>query len=316
MKKSLYPLLAAFSLAVTFCHADYDQIDFVNTQLPKDNNGVKPAFLEGGSGAFAIETHSDFISKANFTKNCLKHQGVSFCGFDVDASMIFYYNKTYNEAANIEVGYNRTNIHWKQNEYFRQNIFNTATVAIAAQTSRMCDWTWKGKLGLNMDTDHFEFDEYSTWDLFIWGRYTYATNWGLHMGIITLTGMKIDHVYPIFGFDWIINNKWKLNAVFPVNMSVVYVIDDYWYVELKGRAFETRNRVGKHENLSQALVQYFNKGIEFGINYDMGSWIESNIHAGYTFGGHVKIANKNNNNSHRFKFGSSAYVGAEVLVRY
>lgn len=315
MKKKLYPLLMALALGNGALQADYDQIDFVNTQLPKGPSNIKPGFLAGGSGAFAIEVNGDYISRSSFKDSNYDDHKVSFSGFDIDASMVFYYNEKYSEAANIEISYNRTNIRWK-NYFFEQTIFNTATVAIAAQTSRMCNWTWKGKLALNMDTDHFDFDQYSTWDCFVWGRYSYNCNWGLHMGIITLTGMKIDHVYPIIGFDWMINDRWKLNAVFPVNLSLVYVLNDYWYFELKGRAFETRNRVGKNENLSQALVQYFNRGVEFAVNYDVGSSIEANIHAGYAFGGSVRVSNRNNRDSERHRFEGAPYVGAEFLIRY
>lgn len=315
MKKIVSSLLVAIAMN-TSLQADYDQIDYTNTELPNNATDLTPGFLKGGSGMFAIETNSDAIGSSKFTKRTHRHQSISFCGFDVDGSMIFYYNKENAEAANIELGYNRTNIHWKENHYFNQNIFNTATLSINAQTSRMCHWIWKGKLSWNVDIDHFDLEEYSTWDCFIWGRNHYTDNVGLHLGIIVLTGMKIDHVYPIIGFDWIFNEKWKLNAVFPVNMSVVYVIDEQWSLNVKVRAFETRNRVGKNENISKGLVQYLNTGVEFGADYDLGDSIQANIHGGATFGGKLKISNHENKHSQRFRFKGAPYVGAEVLVRY
>lgn len=315
MKRILSTVLLTLSLNC-YLQADYDVVDYTNTELPSGKSGQVPNLLKGGSGMFAIETNSDFISHSKFDKKTHKHQSISFCGFDIDGSMIIYYDKENNEAASVEIGYNRTNIHWKENNYFSQNIFNTATLSVNAQTSRMCNWLWRGKLSLNVDTNHFDLEEYSTWDCFIWGRNTYTDNVGLHMGIIVLTGMKIDHVYPIIGFDWVLTEKWKINAVFPVNMSVVYVIDDNWALNLKGRAFETRNRVGKNENLSRGLIQYFNTGLEFGVDYDVGDSIQANVHVGETFGGKIKIANRNNHNSRRFRFKTAPYIGAEVMVRY
>ncbi|HRD55626.1 MAG TPA: DUF6268 family outer membrane beta-barrel protein [Parachlamydiaceae bacterium] len=316
MKKVFSSLLMMF--AISTLQADYDQIDYTNTLLPggQDSSDQVPAFLKSGSGIFGIETSSDYISKSKFKKKGHRNQEISFCGFDVDGSMVFYYEKKYAEAANIEIGYNRTNIHWKQNSYFSQNIFNTATVAINAQTSRMCNWNWKGKLAWNMDVDHFSVEEYSTYDCFIWGRNNYNDNVGLHIGIIALTGMKIDHVYPIVGFDWILSHKWKLNAVFPVDMALIYVADPNWSFNLRFRAFQTRNRIGKHEELSKALVQYFNTGLELGCDYAVGDSIQANVHIGETFGGRLRISNKHNKHPRRLKFKPAPYIGAEVMVRY
>lgn len=316
MKRILFSLLLPLTLTNNFLQADYDQIDYANTQLPKAGVTNEPGIFQGGSGMFAIETNSDYVSRSKFDKKSVKHQNISFCGFDIDASMVFYYEEKYAEAANIEIGYNRTNIHWKENFYFNQNIFNTASISINAQTARMCEWLWKGKISLNLDTDHFDIEEYSTWDALLWGRNSYTECVGLHIGIIALTGMKIDHVYPIIGFDWILSEKWKINAVFPVDLSVVYVIDDNWSIDIAARAIEVRYRVGKKENLSKGLVQYFNKGIELGINYDVGSNIQANIHVGEMLGGKLKIANKQNDQPHHYKFKAAPYIGAEVLIRY
>lgn len=169
MRRILYSFFLTFALANTALQADYDQIDLTNTELPSGNSDNGLGILQGGSGMFAIEANSDHIRPAKFKKKDIKHEEVSFTGFDIDASMVFYYDKENHEAVNVEVGYNRTNIHWKENPYFDQNIFNTATVSVNAQTSRMCNWLWKGKIAFNVDTDHFDIQEYSTWDFFAWG---------------------------------------------------------------------------------------------------------------------------------------------------
>jgi hypothetical protein len=316
MRRIVSSLLLTFVLANTSLQADYDQIDYTNMRMPTESNELTPGLLQGGSGMFAIETNSDTIGSSKFNKRGYKNEKISFTGFDIDGSMIFYFNKDNAEAVNLEIGYNRTNIHWKENIYFSQSIFNTASISINGQTGRMCNWNWKGKISFNIDTDHCDIQEYGTWDCFLWGRYNFQENIGLHLGIIALTGMKIDHVYPIFGFDWILSEKWKVNAVFPVNLSVVYVIDDTWSVNIAGRAIETRYRTGKHENLSKGLVQYFNKGIELGVNYDVGDSIQANIHVGEMLGGRLKIANKHNDRPRHFSFKGAPYVGAEVTVRY
>jgi len=272
--------------------------------------------IEDGPGQFTIDLNYDRVARSKFTRKRHKKQNISFGVGQASAGFIFYYDKEVKEIATIEAGYTNTDIHWKENPYFHKKDFNVATLSVGAVTKRICRWLWKSKLAWNIDMDHPNFSEYSTWDFIGWGRYSYTDDIGIHLGLIVMTGMRIDHVYPILGFDWKFNEKWKVNAIFPLNISVVYAFDDNWSLDLAARGWETRNRVGKNEKLSKALVQYSNTGIELGANYDLGHRVHANIHIGYTTGGRLRIADKNNHHHHRLKFKAAPYAGGEIQLNF
>lgn len=304
MKKTLYSLLLA--LATTNClFANYNQIEYSDLQ-------ISPAEREGASGPWTVDVNYDHIGRSKFTKRGFKDQKIEFNSFDTDASMVFYYNADYKEAANFEIGYNRTFIDWKQNPYFSQRRFDTVYFSFGAITQRYCNWLWKAKVTMNIDARHWDINNYATYDGLAWGRYNYSEDIGVHMGILVLTGMKIDRVYPILGADWRINECWKLNAVFPVNMSLVYSYTQEWWFDLAIRAFQVRYRTGEHQPLPKAVTLYQNVGIEFGANYEIANQVHVNVHAGSTFGGRLKIANKQNRRPRHFKFEPAPYAGASV----
>ncbi len=308
MKKTLYTLLLALATSTTL-FADYNQIEYSDLQISEAQQG-------GTGGPWNIDVNYDIIGKSKFNKHGFKDQKIKFSALDVDASIVFYHNPDYKEAANFELGFDRTIIDWKENPYFTQTEFDTVNLSFGAITERLCNWLWKTKVTINIDTKHKDLGLYSTYDALAWGRYNYCNDIGVHMGILVLTGMKIDHVYPILGFDWTINEYWKLNAIFPVNMSVVYTYDQNWSFDTAIRAFQTRYRVGEHQPLPKAITLYQSVGVELGVNYNIKDQIHFNFHLGSTLGGKLKVANRNNKQPHHFKFESAPYAGVEMDWRF
>ncbi len=117
------------------------------------------------------------------------------------------------------------------------------------------------------------------------GEYDYSKNIGVHVGFLGWTGLKIDKILPILGFDWTFCEKWTLNAVFPVNVSLVYAYNDKLSFAAAGRFFWNRHRIEKHALLSEGIWEYRNSGAELAVNYALKNFAALNLHAGYTFGG-------------------------------
>jgi len=273
----------------------------------------KPEQAEKGY-PFKVELSGDAVGKAKF-----KHSGEGHLKFNkirVEGRGIFYHNDEFNEGAYATLGYQAIKLDWNENPYFSQTEFRTADLSIGAFTEHCCDWRWVGEASINIETDHPNFNEYSFYDLLLWGRYTYCEHIGIHVGMVVQTGMRIDQVYPVIGVDWQIDEKWKLNLIYPLNVSLVYQMSKCWSVALAARAFYERHRVGSHANLPRALVIYENTGGELAINYDCDRWLSVNVHAGYTTGGIYKVANQDYRHRHRFKFDGAAYAGGELALRF
>jgi hypothetical protein len=206
---------------------------------------------------------------------------------------------------------------WTNNPFFEQQNFGELIVGLGAFTKRIPNWLWQAQVTMNMDTEHRNWNLYTNYDLLLWGRYTTCNpDINLHVGFWMQTGMKIDHIYPIIGFDWVFAEDWKLNLVFPMNVSLVYTMDDSWSIALAGRFFDIRRRVGRDEPLSQGLFQYHNVGAELAVNYKLCDWLHANVHAGYTLWGKYKISNRENKHPTHFDIDSSWYAGGQLGVNF
>ncbi len=268
-------------------------------------------------GPFRLEIEADGISKAKIDKKGFEGQHLTFNQFSTRFGMAFCYLPEHREAYAFALGYDRTYLNWKENPYFTENHFNTASASLRLYSNRMSDWLWRGQLTATVDTHYMDFNHYLTFDAVMWGRYEYSCDVGMHIGFIAETGMLMDHVYPIFGFDWQFAEKWKLNIVYPTDISLGYTINKNWSAELGMRFFDVRHRAGWDEPLPGAVFRYTNAGVELGINYKYDPFIELNVHAGSTVkAGQLKIANKHNHNTQTFDLDGSAYAGAEVVISF
>lgn len=265
---------------------------------------------------FKLQLTYDVTGRAKFKKDKYDDQRIRYSQWLGEISMVYYYNPQYQEGLNAGISYNDTHLNWDHNPYFRQSNFETLGISLGAFTKRLCKWTWIGQISWNLDMVHCNPALYSTYDLLAWGQYAYCPNFGLDIGLLVMTGMKIDHVYPVIGFDWQINRKLKLNAVFPIDVSLEYTLDKSWMVALAARFIDVRHRVGKHNPDSRGLIEYRAAGVEAAVNYNYCSWITANFHIGSILGGVVRHANRHYRHIHRQVFKSTGYLGGEIDLHF
>lgn len=270
---------------------------------------------EDERGPFSFNITADAIGKADFKKWYIDNQHLEYSDINMNGSCIFYYEPYYSEGAQITVGYEFTRLLWRQNPFFDKTSFHTPSIAIEAFTKRAANWLWQGLARMNVDGDDWNLNLYANYDLLLWGRYTYLCDLGIHAGFLAQTGMKIDHIWPIIGFDWKYNDHWMINAVYPVNMSIVYSFNKVWSTSLAIRTFDHRQRVGKKEPLSRGLWRYRGSGIELGATYEE-SWVTANIHVGSTYFSELVISNRHNDHKRHFKLKNAPYFGGEVNLTF
>lgn len=305
MKRNIPLLLIICLCTITQLNADIqtDIWGLENIEPPKKQQGP-----------FRFEGDFDSVARTHFKKKGFEDQKLSYSNYSGTAGMAFCYFPKAREAYAAAASYTYANIGWKQNPFFKQQDFNVFTFALRLYSNRYCKWIWKGELGVNMDINHFNWSDYVNYDLTMWGRYDYKENIGLNIGLIVQTGMKIDRVYPIIGFDWEISKKWSLNMIFPVNISLQYQYTCDWKIAAAMRFFDVRYRVGKDENLSRGLVCYRNSGVELAAIFDSEtSNLEANVHVGSTLGGLLRISNSQNRDVTHFYTDPSLYVGGQLV---
>jgi hypothetical protein len=264
---------------------------------------------------FSFNTYWDSIGSAKIERGHFRGDKVRFAVAEAEAGMVVYYCPAYTEGARIAVGYTATFLRWSENPWFNQDHFNNVNFTLAAFTKRLDRWFWRSQLTINVDDREWSAP-FISYDILLWGRYTYNKVLGIHLGFLAQTGLRLDRVYPIIGFDWQISRKWKLNLVYPVNVSLIYSLTRHWSLAIAGRNFNSRFRVHRGEIFSKALVRYTNVGAEFMIKYEAHD-MTANIHAGSTLsGGKFRVANHRNHRAHNYKLKPSGYVGAEMDVSF
>lgn len=305
MSKRLF-FTFSFILLVCSAWADVD-IDQQNLGLEKINQPAKRT-------PFSLDAHLDIIGETKIDKGTYKGDKIHYAEAEVEAGAIVYYCPTYTEGARIALGYSPTYLKWHANPWFDQEHFHIVSLSLAGFTKRVDRWFWRAQLTANFDAKEWK-GKYTSYDILLWGRYAYQENVGIHFGFLAQTGLRMDRIYPIIGFDWQISRRWKLNLVFPMNVSLLYSVSSKWSIGAAGRFFNSRFRVRHHDHSLKPLVRYSNVGAEFVIKYDADT-ISANIHAGSTLGGKLRLANHHNHHAKNYHLDSSFYVGAEVDAKF
>ena len=215
---------------------------------------------------YSFETHFDRVASAKIKNTREKGHHISFAEAEAVAGAVVYYDDVHTEGLRVGIGYTATYVGFEDNPKFDQEHFEMLNINIGGFTKRLDDWFWRAQLSINIDTREWDAP-YTNYDLVLWGRYTFCKDIGFHMGFWAQTGMWMDRVYPIFGADWQIDSKWKLNLVYPVNVSLQYALTKKWALAIAGRSFDFRDRVSKKESRYKDLVHYENIGCEFMVLY-------------------------------------------------
>lgn len=272
---------------------------------------------ESGRDAFwDLSASGDVIENSNITTGGYQGQHIRFALAETSLS----YNKLLGCDRDMGIffgiGYSNNLIRWKQNPNFNQEYFNNLNVDIGGFSTHFPCWLWKWDLGAAFDLDHMKVAQYTLYSGTLWGRYELYDNVGLHMGAIVTTGLHKNKAWPIIGLDYTWRKCLKLSLVYPVDMSAMYNIADCWALGVAQRFFWTRHRVGLHEPVPRALVEYRNSGTEGRLTYKCDPGIYASVHAGYAYGNDLIITNQLAKDGTHYKFDGAAYYGVDVTVKF
>lgn len=264
---------------------------------------------------FRVFAQGDWIQSSNIDKKDFHHQHVKFYTAEIQAQGIFYYDACHEEALGAGIGYTNSRFDWNKNHFFHEKNMNQVSLTVLASSKRLCNWLWQASVTANWEPKYQKFWDYTNYDLLLWGQYSFNQTMNWHFGFLALVGMKVDNIYPVFGFDWAFWDQWKLNLVFPLNLSLEYQFDCDWTAAAAIRFFDIRYRFGRHEKLDRGLLHYRNNGAELAINYNKDQ-LKLNVHAGVTFAGQFVISNRHNKHKKHFDMDSAAYAGAEASFKF
>ena len=312
MRSWLPFLLSITTFATASLHAE-SALNLYGAGSEVENPIVTP---EAPGRPFFISTEFEGIASAHFDHRHFKKQKIGYTAGELAAGGVIFYNACKQEAINVSLSYWHDHIEWKHNRYFDHHSFDNVTLSVGFFSMRVHDWFWRGQVGIDVDATYGDFWRYTFYDLLLWGRYTCSPTLGFHVGFVGQTGQRLDHVYPLIGLDWAISDRWKLNAVFPVEISLEYTLTQRWSFALATRFFEIRHRLRQSDRLKRGLIEYKNTGLELGCNYVYGKAINVNLHVGEALGGYFKLESQRHRRIHRLEFKPSPYAGGELQFHF
>lgn len=304
MKKGIAGVFAGLLIFWSSVYGEYD-LD--------DRSAVEMDFQRG---QFQLNVLGDGVEKAKLRhRHHISGGHIEFDHVEVTADAIIWFNECEKEGVSTGFGYEYTRLKVNPEIFTRKN-YDTAFINATYFTHRVPEWRWIAFFQYNIDADKWSFNDYSTYDMLLWGRWSYCTTMGLHIGIYAETGMKAELILPVVGFDWKYTERLKINAVFPLNASLIYTLNRNWAVALAGRVFNERHRAGREGFMRKAVWRYSNGGVELALRYEKGGKFLGNIHVGYATGGKLKVASMHYHHKHRFHFDGSPYAGAELTLSF
>ncbi|HSX11331.1 MAG TPA: DUF6268 family outer membrane beta-barrel protein [Chlamydiales bacterium] len=191
------------------------------------------------------------------------------------------------------VEWNTFTMDWNENPKFNQTHFHYMQFALTFYSTAVETWRWISRVDYNLDIKHASHPgAYGLFSVLLWGTHEMREKWHIHLGALGYTGLEGETVYPVVGVDYTPNEKWLLQAVFPITYSIEYALTKEWRLSLKGRPLKERFRTGPLEPQPRSVFSYTSIGTELNLHYEKFLRVEFEIFAGYNFGGNFYIKNK------------------------
>ena len=261
-----------------------------------------------------IEGSFYHVSNANFKASSLSVQDISFSKSAVTMTRTKYLEN--NDTGIIAlIGYERDEVSWAGNPEFSEKTYNNAIIGIGGFTGSKEDWLWRGNAYVSFDTVDVSFGDNAIYGGMLWGSYNVKDNIDAHIGMMGNFRIRKDEVTPIIGVSWRPIDYWSINAVYPVDLSIRYDLDDGYTLELAWKIVRSRHRLKQEEVRSEGIFEYRTSGTELAL-VGKGGPYKTRVFVGYTGGGYLKVSDQYGNDSTSYKFNGSMYSGISLNIEF
>ncbi|MBS0623232.1 MAG: hypothetical protein JSS62_01260 [Verrucomicrobia bacterium] len=230
----------------------------------------------------------------------------------------FSYTHPFSETHGLifGTGWVGVDLNWANNPDFNETNFNYIDFSFGGFSKVFSNWVWTLNIAAFLDTQQFSFSDYALYQSVLWGKYTWNPCIELDFGFLLELGLNQDFVWPILGFIYNYNDRLRLHAVYPIDMTLEYDLMPTLTAAGAVRILRNRHRVADNEPLPQAVFLYQTWGLEFDLEYKPVPWFFVNGFVGSTTPGNLTISNRDNTSSTDFKFKSSFYAGLNSALSF
>ena len=286
------------------------------------------------SSSFDLVTDYSFVNKhhpvhfdgefrdvypAEFSTHSVKHSKVHY----EDAHAFVYYSHylTPHNSLSWKVGYSFLDFDWPKNPRFTGDDYHFVNSSVGWVSTSLQDWRWILSGSVSVDAQTFDFGQSGVYYGLMWGRYQYSPSIGMHVGWAGYVGVKNGYLLPIIGIDYRASEKWKINAIFPINVSVEYLFTPQWSTSLQwatfGRPYRFPMRAhGGIDKYKNGIFEVYSKGLELDLNFQTGNTLSASVGAGWNFGGWISIKDAHNHHGKYYKFDDAPYVQGKLTLTF
>ncbi len=274
--------------------------------------------LSADEPAFSVAASYNGVTRAKFTHpHSERNHHLTFR----EGYVVGTYTHELKTNSNLQfgLGYMGTQFHFSHHPKrtsFGEQHFDNLLVQFGGSTKEIEKWKWDAGVGMQINTAHFHLSRYTFFNGVLHGTHFWKDDCNLHVGILGYSGMSYSRMLPIVGFDYKISPKWKLHAIFPLCMNVVYGINDKWAIDCGLRFMLTRQRLGDDGYYKRGLVAYTNWGAEAGLNYSVNSRVRFNVHIGETFAGRMRLSTRSDHHRKHLRLNPALYYGVSANVAF
>lgn len=265
---------------------------------------------------FSINGTTLSVANADFRSGSLEGQHLKYA----QNNIAFGYLQPFNEIWGLifGAGYVGTEVKWHENPDFLETQFAYVNFSAGAFTNAMPGWTWTLTVSAFVDTAVLDLSDYALYQGVIYGEYEICKGLDFDAGFILEVGTSHGKAWPILGFSWEpCNYNWRIHAIYPLDISVQYdIFPAKLTVGAAARFLRDRHRVLETEPLPLGVYEYDATGAELNVIFSPRTWFIVKGFGGSTFGGDLKIANRNNHHAEHFKFRSSYYYGLNAILTF
>lgn len=263
---------------------------------------------------FSVAASYVDVSKTHFRTHGFKEDELIFRQWEA----VFSYTHPFSPIWGLifGAGWVGTEVNMENNPSFNETIFNYVDVLVGGYTQSFPDWLWRLTFAAYLDTEEFSLVDYTLYQGVLWGKYDLCKTFELDFGLIVEWGLKETKVWPIIGFIYLLSDKWEIDAVFPIDISLNYFISECWTASTSLRFLRNRHRLKESEPNSQGIFEYHTTGVELDLTYAPVLRFSATGFVGSTTKGDLKISDRNDHNSTHFKFNGSFYAGASAILNF
>jgi hypothetical protein len=213
-------------------------------------------------------------------------------------------------------GWVGTELLWKENPFFQEDHFNYVNLSLGAYSSSMPCWTWIMTGSMLIDTAVLDLGNYALYQGVLYGKYELYPCILFDIGCILEVGLNKGKIWPIFGLEWDPCERFSLNLVYPLDVSIEYDLFPWATVGGSIRFLRDRHRVLETEPLPLGIYEYETEGAEFDLTLNPLDCLLLTGFVGRTFPGSLKVTDQRNHCPAYAKFKGAFYAGASAALTF